>query len=273
MKEYRDQIIATEDPPSSGVNNPIHDTAGAGAAGYENALVTGVRTYGWAVQTLTKALGTRWLASGWVDFQLRRPLYAGETLRIELSQASEHWALSCIAGDADQERVVLEGSAGNGEAPWLQDLEPPAAAPALQPLAEQPSYDLSNVPLRTPLRPLGVYVSSESARNMVSEDLGLSIAHYLDDQTPGYIHPYFLAGRMAPLTRHNFTYGPTIHARSQIQHIREARSEREIVAGAQIVDAFERRGHLYHVLDGIVSDDDGELARLRHTSIFRPRGT
>ncbi|MGI9324649.1 MAG: hypothetical protein ACR2PZ_05470 [Pseudomonadales bacterium] len=273
MKDYRDQIVATEDPPSNGVNNPIHDALGADAAGYKAALVTGVRTYGWAVQTLTQALGTQWLDSGWVDFQLRRPLYAGETLSIRLHQAADHWMLACSAKDAEQERVVLEGSAGNGVAPWLQDLDPPPVAAPLEALADLPSYDLSSVPLRVPLRPLGAYVSRESAKNMVSEDLGLSVEHYLGDGTAGYIHPYFLAGRVAPLTRHNFTYGPTIHARSQIQHVREARSERETVIGAQIVDAYERNGHLYHVLDAVVSDDDGELARLRHTSIFRPRGT
>ena len=78
---------------------------------------------------------------------------------------------------------------------------------------------------------------------------------------------------MAPLTRHNFTYGPTIHVRSQIQHVREARADAAFVVGAQIVDAYERNGHWYQVLDGIVSDDHGVLAMLRHHTIFRPRGT
>jgi len=78
---------------------------------------------------------------------------------------------------------------------------------------------------------------------------------------------------MAPLTRHNFTYGPTIHVRSQIQHCREASSDCEITVGAQIVDAYDRKGHWYQVLDGTVSDHQGELARIRHHTIFRPRGT
>ena len=76
---------------------------------------------------------------------------------------------------------------------------------------------------------------------------------------------------MAPLTRHNFTYGPTIHVRSQIQNVREARSDRQIVVGAQIVEVYERKGHWYQVLDGIVTDQEGVLATIRHHTIFRPR--
>ena len=77
---------------------------------------------------------------------------------------------------------------------------------------------------------------------------------------------------MAPLTRHNFTYGPTIHVRSQIQHLAEAKADNEITVGAQIVDAYER-DHWYQVLDGIVSQQQQEIARIRHHTIFRPRGT
>ena len=89
------------------------------------------------------------------------------------------------------------------------------------------------------------------------------------------IHPFFLAGRMAPLTRHNFTYGPTIHVRSQIQHLAEPISDQDITVGAVIVDAYERNGHWYQVLDGVItgSRQPGDLTRIRHHTIFKPRGT
>ena len=87
----------------------------------------------------------------------------------------------------------------------------------------------------------------------------------------GTLHPYFLAARVAPLTRHNFTYGPTIHVRSQLQHLRRPQSDREVVVGAQIVDAYERKQHWYQALDAVVSDDQGALALLHHHTIFRPR--
>ena len=267
-------MLATPDPPTDGIHNPIHDDSGAGAAGYAGALVAGVRTYGWAAATITRALGESWLGHGWVDYSLRRPLYAGESLLISVKQEAECWSVTCSAGEGERQRVVLDGTAGYEDAPWLSELQPPAPMPARDALRLLPGYGLDSVPLRQPLRPLGAYVTPEAARNMVARDLGLATERYLDTSTRSrFVHPYFLAGRMAPLTRHNFTYGPTIHVRSQIQHHRETRSDCEITVGAQIVDAYDRKGHWYQVLDGIVTDDLGELARIRHHTIFRPRGT
>jgi hypothetical protein len=274
MHRLTDTIIATADPPPKGVPNPIHDAAGADAAGYAGALVAGVRTYGWAAETITRALGESWLEQGWVDFSLKRPLYAEEPMRTVVERDGESWMVTCTAGSGADERIVLQGTAGLGEAAWTGDLEPPAPSPGLDALEILPGYDLDHVPYRQPLRPLSAYVSSEAARSMVRDDLGLRSERYLGaDTEPGHVHPYFLAARMAPLTRHNFTYGPTIHVRSQIQHRREARADCEITVGAQIVDAYDRHDHWYQVLDGIVTDDAGTLALIRHHTIFRPRGT
>jgi len=273
MDRFIDSIVTTADPPPSGVPNPIHAANGADAAGYTGALVAGVRTYGWAVDTISKALGESWLDGGWIDYSLRRPLFAGEVLTIVVEQVGDRWSLTCTAA-REAKRIVLDGFAGLGDAVWLNELEPPQQAPMAQQPEVLPSYDLDHVPLRQPLNPLTVYVSSSAARTMVTEDLGLDTSHYLaTNDKPSFIHPYFLAGRMAPLTRHNFVYGPTIHVRSQIQHRREAQADQEITVGAQIVDAYDSKGHWYQVLDGMVTDNGGEVALIRHHTIFRPRGT
>lgn len=265
---FSNHIVATPDPPSTGVHNPIHDAEGADAAGYSGALVAGVRTYGWAAQTIALALGPEWRATGWVDYSLKRPLFAGEALTIEVRETDGEWTVTCTV-DEDQ-RIVLAGTAGLGDAPWLSELSPPEPEPSAQTMPPLPSYTLDTVPLMQPLTPLGAWLTSETAQAMVANDLGLDDPHYSSAaDTP--IHPYFIAGRMAPLTRHNFTYGPTIHVRSQIQHKQEGISGREVVINAQIVDAYDRKGHWYQVLDGVVTTDQGSLAQLRHTTIFRPR--
>jgi hypothetical protein len=271
MVSYSDTFVATADPPSKGVPNPIHDASGAAAAGYAGALVAGVRTYGWAVGTVARALGDAWRSSGWIDFSLRRPLFAGEVLEVMVSTTPMGWSVECFGGE--ERRVVLQGVAGLGNAAWVADLLLPEVAPGEAAGDSLPVYDLSSVPLFVPMRPLSVFLSDEAARSMVADDLGLVDGRYQRSSEPVPIHPYFLAARMAPLTRHNYTYGPTIHVRSQIQHRREGRADREITVGAQIVDAYERNGHWYQVLDGAVTDIDGELCRIRHHTIFRPRGT
>jgi hypothetical protein len=268
---FSETIVTTQDPPPDGVPNPIHETEGADAAGYAGALVSGVRTYGWVADTITKVLGEGWLERSWVDFSLRRPLFADELLNIVIEQVDDHWSISCSVGE-DEERIVLDGTAGIGDAAWLHEFNAPAPAPMQDQPDTLPSYDLEHVPLHQPLNPLTVHVSSDMARKLVAEDLGLNTAHYLrEDAGSAFIHPYFLAARMSPITRHNFVYGPTIHARSQIQHRREARADQDITVGAQIVDAYDRKGHWYQVLDGIVTDSDGTIALIRHHSIFRPR--
>ena len=147
-------------------------------------------------------------------------------------------------------------------------------APSLDPPDSRPTYTIDTAPVGQPLRPLGTYVSAEDARHLALDELGQTDSRIPKD----WLHPWFLAARMAPLTRHNFTYGPTIHVRTQIQHRAPAWAEQEVVVGARIVDVYDRKGHGYQVLDGLVVGDGGvpgcvELALVRHHSIFHPRGT
>jgi hypothetical protein len=256
-------VTATADPPPVGIANPIHAEDGANSAGYAGALVAGVRTYGWLTEAVIEALGPEWLDDGWADVTLRRPLHAGEQVRITVSSSL---SVSATVG----QRVVLDGAVGRGPASWLADINPPEPGPALGPPAVRATYTIDTAPVGRPLRPLGAYVSAAGARRLRLDELGQTSSRVPD----GQLHPWFLAGRIAPLTRHNFTYGPTIHIRTQIQHRGRARAGQEIVVGARIVEVYERNDHWCQVLDGLVVGDGGaELARIRHHSIFRPRGT
>lgn len=271
-------ITATADPPPVGIPNPIHDEDGASSAGYAGALVAGVRTYGWVAEAVIEVLGCGWLDDGWADVTLRRPLYAGDLVTIMVaphgSAGSGSDAGASAVRAAVGDRVVLDGAVGLGPASWADDIDPPPPGPAVEPPAIRPSYTIDSAPVRRPLRALGVYVSAGGARHLSRDDLGQT-----ESQVPdGRLHPWFVAARMAPLTRHNFTYGPSIHVRTQIQHRGPAWAEQEVVVGARIVEVYDRNGHWYQVLDGLVVGDGGapgcaEMARIRHHSIFRPRGT
>jgi acyl dehydratase len=269
-------VTATPDPPPVGIPNPIHAEAGASTAGYAGALVAGVRTYGWVAEAVVEVLGPGWLDDGWADVTLRRPVYAGDVVTIVVGPSgsapsgSDARTVSAVVG----ERVVLDGAVGPGRASWAADIDPPAPGPALDPPVLRPTYTIDSAPVGQPLRPLGAYVSVDGARRLTYDDLGQTSSHVPD----GLLHPWVLAARMAPLTRHNFTYGPTIHVRTQIQHCGPARAPQEIVVGARIVEVYDRKDHWYQVLDGLVVGGGGapggpELARIRHHSIFRPRGT
>jgi hypothetical protein len=225
------------------------------------------------VEVVVDALGAGWLDDGWADVALRRPVFAGDLVTIVV-RPSEAGTGAVIVSASVGERVVLDGTAGRGAAAWLEDVQPPPPAPALEPPPTRPTYAVDSAPLGQPLRPLGAYVSADAARRLALDELGLEHTVVPD----GRVHPWFLAARMAPLTRHNFTYGPTIHVRTQMQHVGAASADQELVIGAQIVDAYERKEHWYQVLDGAIVGGGGrpgapEIARLRHHTIFRPRGT
>ncbi|MDH4362812.1 MAG: hypothetical protein OEY70_01830 [Acidimicrobiia bacterium] len=265
-------ITATPDPPPVGIPNPIHAEDGASGAGYAGALVAGVRTYGWVAEAVIEVLGEEWLSRGWADVTLRRPLYAGETVTITVAAPGADGARPVSA--AVDDRIVLDGTVGPGAASWAALIDPPPPAPALDPPPLRPTYTLDTAPVGEPFRPLGVYVSANGARKLTYDDLGQT-----SSQVPeGRLHPWFLAARMAPLTRHNFTYGPTIHVRTQIQHTGPATAGQEVVVGAKIIEVYDRKEHWYQVLDGLVVGAGAapgcpELARIRHHTIFRPRGT
>lgn len=273
----RTEVIATPDPPPRGIPNPIHGDEGAAGAGYAGALVAGVRTYGWVVEAVLGVAGDRWATDGWADVSLRRPLYAGERLAIDVQPddaSPDGWSVraTAVAGD----RLVLDGRVGLGRAAFAGEIEPPSWSVPADPPPLRPTYTIDSVPTRSALRPLGVTIEERAARRIALDELGQQ-----DSAVPaGTIHPWFLAARMAPLTRHNFTYGPTIHVRTQIQHLAAAPSGGRLTIGAQIVDRWERNEHWYQLLDGSLWVDQlgsagapVEVARLRHTTIFRPRGT
>jgi hypothetical protein len=45
-----------------------------------------------------------------------------------------------------------------------------------------------------------------------------------------------------------------------------------VTVAGHFVRAYEEKGHHYAELDGVILDDAGtEVARIRHTTIFRPR--
>jgi hypothetical protein len=270
-------VTATPDPPPVGIANPIHAEDGASSAGYAGALVAGVRTYGWVAEAVIEVLGPDWLDDGWADVTLRRPVYAGDLVTIVVGPSGSATGGSDATRTVSAtvgERVVLDGAVGLRPASWAADIDPPAPRPALDPPAVRPTYTIDSAPVGQPLRPLGAYLSVSAARRLALDELGQRSSRVPD----GRLHPWFLAARMAPLTRHNFTYGPTIHVRTQIQHRGPARAEQEVVVGARIVEVYDRKDHWYQVLDGLVVGEGGgpgcpELARMRHHTIFRPRGT
>ena len=260
--------VAIADPPDTIEANPIHGAVGAARLGYAGALVAGIHTYGWATAAVLDLYGDAWLERGWGDVVLRRPVYPGDELTTTVTPLTPAEATLCTA-KADG-TVVLDGTVGLGDAPWLGELELPtrrtAELPA--PAVTLQRMLLETAPVGQDYRPMAVDATAGSVRAWVRTRLEDDDPLWHEGEHP-YLHPAFLAGQMTPLFRHSYLYGPAIHVRTQIQHLTAARAGQCLTVAARLHAAYERKGHHYHESDCMVLGAEGEeLMAERHTGIF-----
>lgn len=268
------QKTAIHDPPESYEANPIHSAEGAASAGYSGALVAGIHTYGWSSAAILSLLGDRWLDDGWADVRYRRPVYPDDVLTTTVTMAgdADHATVSTAKDDGS---VVLDGTAGLGKATWFAELTLPDRRTAEPEVAdaEKVRMTLESAPVGEDYRPMAVDASLKFHTAWVTTRLEEDDARYIDADGPPRLHPAFIAGRMTPLFRHSYLYGPAIHARSQIQHLAPAHAGQTLTVAARLFNAYERKGHHYHESDCVILGADGtELVAKRHTGIFKVAG-
>ncbi len=253
-----------EDSPD--IMNPIHSTAVAAEYGFRAALVGGVTVYGWCVPVLLELLGEGWLDDGWVEVNFRRPVYPGDELTINGARGAAK-----VAFEATKEagECCLRGEGGRGLAPWFHELHTPWRRKAEPRPETLPWLTLEGAPLGEDLRPMPVPFDVEAASTYARE--------LQRDEHPRWhgtaprMHPGWLAARMTPMIHHSYDYKPAIHTRSQIQHLAPAVAGQVFTVTGHLVRAYEQKDHHYAQVDGSVLTENGvEVARIRHTTIFRP---
>jgi len=254
-------------PDSPDISNPIHSTEVAHSFGFKAALVGGVTVWGWCARAILDVFGERWLADGWADVHFRQPVYPGDALTIRVASGPPPCAFEVANQDGE---VCLRGEVGLGSAPWLKDLTTSGWRTAEPAPAELPELTLASAPTGRELRPMALPYQANDATAYASEKQR--------DEAPPWvgpaarIHPGWIAARMTPLLKHSFAYGPSIHTRTQVQHLAPALAGQNVTVAGRFIQAYERKGHHVAELDGqLLSETGSELARLRHTTIFRPR--
>lgn len=255
------------DDPDMAVRNRIHTTDGAQQYGFRGALVGGVHLYGWMVPAIVEAVGSGWLDHGWIHIRFRRPTYPGSevTVRITADPAEGSFHLQAL-GDGGQACVV--GDLGLGDAPWIGQFQLSSRAEPDPPLDARPVLTLDDAPIGAELRTLPFDPPSELLQSMV--DRGM---HRLVVDGPPALHPAVVAGQMIPLLAYSYDYGrPSIHVSSHVQNLARPDPDEPLVLTGRFIDAYERNGNHCAVVDGNLLGAGGrELARIRHTNVFRVR--
>ena len=253
--------------------NRIHSDEEARRLGYRAALVPGVTLYAYLTQLALPAFGATWLERGAATVRLLRPVYEGELVTCTAT-AAEHEGLPALSMTCAR----ADGTACAEGLFWLLPADAPL--PDLPPLPDVPAPDPrapltpDTVPLGRPLAPFTTLVTEQEARAYADET---------DDPSPWYrgpspfgpalVPPGVLAGRQARLLRHNFSFGPSIHTASEIRHLAPAPVNATYRTGGVIRSTFERNGHHYLLLEAVTTADDRPVVWVRHTSIFRVRGS
>jgi hypothetical protein len=255
-----------EDSPD--ISNPIHSTGVAQQYGFKAALVGGVTVYGWCAPAIIEALGESWLDEGWAEIAFRRPVYPGDEMTAAVWDDADGWRLEMANGAG---AVCIRGVLGLGRAGWADELQTSTRLKAEPPAEPREELTLDTAPAGAELRPMWVPFTAEDA-HAYARDLQKDHAERWTRAVKPRIHPGWLAARMTPLLKHTYRYGPSIHARSRIQHLRPGYATQGAVVAGRFLRAYEENGHHYAELDGqVFKGDMTEIARIRHTTIFRPR--
>ncbi len=191
--------------------------------------------------------GIAWLESGAMDVRFFQPFYEGEEVAIAV-------------GETEQGRVKVEAGRATGTA-WIEEALTAA-------LPERPMS--GRVPAsREVLQPGRVLGTIEKTLDLSQPGMSAPLDAWIGPER--LAHPAILLALANEILLRNYILGPWIHSSSEIRNLASAKDGQCLQVRGKIVDAYERKGHEFVVLDVAVMESDRLLSSIRHTAIWKPR--
>jgi hypothetical protein len=257
-------------PDDPTISNPIHSTEGAAMYGFQGALVGGVLLYSWCTRSILEELGNEWLDSGWASYRCRRPVYPGNQVTIRVEKQPDGTATLTLSNDENGEDCIV-GTVGLGESPFMAEFETSAWLGPATPAAESPTpMTPENAPVGQDLPPMSVpyFLGEEEANSWLHDRM--------QDAEPPWtgpdarIPPAWLTARGTGFLKHTYSFAPSIHTSSDIQHLGPARAGQNVQIAGRLSKSYERNRQTYAVADLFIRSENGEpLAKLRHQVIYK----
>ncbi len=261
------------------INNIIHSTAGAARFGYSGPLVGGTTVYAWSIAALVEALGEDWLDEGWVEFQLRKPVYPSEVITTRVTPISDS-VIPAQAGISPQDSAAVEftmtkhtgdiavrGTAGLGVADFNSEISTATDRTPQPEPADRPFITRAVAPLGEDLPAMAIDLSAAEAAWYAEQKA--HDAHPLWHGANARVHPGWIAQRANALLAHTWRY-TAIHASSQIQHLAPVHPDQTLLVSGRLDSGYERKGHEYAIIDLTVTGEDGQdLVRMRQPTIYQ----
>jgi acyl dehydratase len=240
--------------------NKIHDNTVARRFGFSAGLVPGVDVYAYMAHLPVARWGRDFLQHGTLQARFLKPVYDGETAIVSAAEANSGLDIEvksrgelCATGHAAMTRT---------RPPALDAFDETAAVAERSPADEA----FLEVGRRLGIKPLSI--TKEWAARYV-EDVRERDPLYTRE---GLSHPGQLPRLFNWALTHNVVLGPWIHVASTVDHFAAARIGDELTVRAKVTANYDRKGHRFVDLDGlVVANATTPIARIAHTAIYRPR--
>lgn len=252
--------------------NKIHDDAVAASYGFRGGLVPGITVYAYMTVPIVERFGLDWLEHGSMQVKFHQPFYHGEEVivRAEADASADPINIAITAEREDGIACATALATVNDRSSWLGEplLEDFPEAPLPRP--DAPSASRESLVPGTVLGTL-----TETVRLPDS-----TVLENLDERLPIYFgsdavaHPFALLRLSNQILMSNFKLGPWIHAASDVVNRSVVCDGEKVSVRGRVRECFERKGHEFVVLDVLLAAKDNRVVQqVRHTAIYRPRGT
>ena len=241
--------------------NKMHDDTVARRFGFSGGLVPGVDVFAYMSHLPVKAWGRAFLEHGHMEGRFLKPVYDGEIAEVTAQEIDGGLVLKvesrgelCATGRASLPSVTPSLRLDD-----YQSVRPVAKRAPVDIGSYEPGKWLGIPPYRQGVEPLVQYLS----------DIREAASIYRDE---AIVHPGTLLRIMNWALMENAILGPWIHVGSTIQHLGVAKATDELTVRAKVTANYERKGHRFVELDGVVvANGERPIAHCQHTAIYQPR--
>jgi hypothetical protein len=230
--------------------NRIHDDSVAAEYGFRGGLVPGVTVYGYMASAVIDHFGPQWLESGAMDVRFFEPFYEGEQVAVSIAEQ-------------EQGRVKVDAGSRASATAWMDKAGQPADNPAEHPMPERIAAS------REALKPGTILGTIDKTLDLSQPGMAAPLDAYIGDER--FVHPAILLALANEILVRNYILGPWIHSSSEVRNYASARDGEHVQVRGKIVDAHERKGHEFVVLDVAILAGERLLSRIRHIAIWKPR--
>jgi len=241
--------------------NKMHDDSVARRFGFQGGLVPGVDVFAYMSHMPVAKWGRAFLDRGLMDGRFFKPVYDGETAAVTAEEVDGGLAIRvesrgelCATGSASMPSDTPKLSLGDFQSASVIGKHAPA---------DEKSYATGKW-LSIPPFTLGTQGSLDYLRDARETE-----ALYANEKI---VHTGMLLRTMNWALMENAILGPWIHVGSTIRYLGTANVEDELTVRAKVTGNYERKGHKFVELDGvIVSRGDKLVAHCQHVAIYHPR--